>query len=263
MKSLKEALVYRSRVILPDASQCLKIVNGKATGCGYWDTKDPEVVARMAEAGRPLWQAACKCGVMARSNHQQSIQLWGDSNIPHRGPNEPARSLDGFSQRKGAEEAYAAAVSFADRVGGTRILTIQGDAGTGKTHLLEAIGRSWLHEKRTVRYEYVPDLLDELRGTYGDDAEKTVAQMVTWRNGMGLLILDDLGQGNSSEWTQEKLTALIDHRYRNGGWLVIAHNLNKDEAQEKLGFRLASRLWDNEGTVKRVLIDAPDYRREQ
>ena len=86
--------------------------------------------------------------------------------------------------------------------------------------------------------------------------------MIGWRNNMGLLILDDLGQGNTSEWVQEKLTALVDYRYRNNGWLVIAHNLNKDQLEEKLGFRLASRLWDTQGQVKRVLIDAPDYRRE-
>ena len=81
------------------------------------------------------------------------------------------------------------------------------------------------------------------------------------RHNARILLLDDVGQGNASEWVREKITALVDRRYRNVGGLVITTNLTKDEMAAHMGFRLASRLWDRQGgSVKLVHLTCGDYR---
>ena len=181
------------------------------------------------------------------------------ANLPHQHPDDITRTFSRFRKREGTEDAIRAAQEISVKQG-PRILFLLGDAGTGKTHLAEAIGREWLHAGGTCRYDFVPDLLDELRSTYDDNSSSTVSEKMNWRNTRGLLILDDIGQGNPSEWVQEKLTALVDHRYRNGGFMVVTSNLTYDQMQQSMGFRLASRLWDRSDMVRTVHLLCNDYR---
>ena len=53
------------------------------------------------------------------------------------------------------------------------------------------------------------DLLDDLRP--GDDSRQRVRDCQNCK----LLILDDIGAEKASEWTQERLYSVIDHRYAN------------------------------------------------
>ena len=142
------------------------------------------------------------------------------------------------------------------------ILVLVGVPGGGKTHLLEAVGRHFLELGRSVRYDFVPDLLDELRETYGDGVDTTATAVLAQRHLVGVLLLDDIGLGNPTDWTREKITALIDQRYRSGGGLVVATNLTRGEMEEHGGTRLASRLWDRQDEVARVVyLTCSDYRK--
>ena len=171
------------------------------------------------------------------------------------------RIFDNFEARPGTELALKAAQAFAQRDVSYHILTIFGRNGSGKTHLLEAIGKKMLEDGYLVRYEYVPALLDNLRATYDDDAEVKFPEQWALYGRAQVLLLDDLGAEKGSEWAIEKLTSLVSERYRTGGMLVVATNLTFDQAAESLGYRLADRLWDDRtGKVRSVSITADSYR---
>jgi DNA replication protein DnaC len=252
MNSIGKALHdLRARsVILPDHSQCPE--------CHFWDVDDPETASILREAGRTLSEAACRCPQRREQEAREDAERWVLANLPHQHPDDITRTFTRFKARQGAEDALKAAKDIVARQG-PHILFLLGDAGTGKTHLVESIGREWLHRGGTVRYDFAPELLDELRGTY-DNNNDSISEMVKWRNTRGLLILDDVGQGKASEWVQEKITALVDHRYRNGGYMVVTSNLTYDQMQVWGGFRLASRLWDRSEIVNTVHLTCTDYR---
>lgn len=251
--SMGQALkdLYSRQVVLPSGTQC--------TDCGYWNIDDPQTATIVREAGRKLSEAACRCPGIREQAAREDSERWMLANLPHQHPDDITRTFSRFRKREGTEDAIRAAQEISVKQG-PRILFLLGDAGTGKTHLAEAIGREWLHAGGTCRYDFVPDLLDELRSTYDDNSSSTVSEKMNWRNTRGLLILDDIGQGNPSEWVQEKLTALVDHRYRNGGFMVVTSNLTYDQMQQSMGFRLASRLWDRSDMVRTVHLLCNDYR---
>lgn len=251
--SMGQALkdLYSRQVVLPSGTQC--------TDCGYWNIDDPQTATIVREAGRKLSEAACRCPGIREQAAREDSERWMLANLPHQNPDDITRTFSRFRKREGTEDAIRAAQEISVKQG-PRILFLLGDAGTGKTHLAEAIGREWLHAGGTCRYDFVPDLLDELRSTYDDNSSSTVSEKMNWRNTRGLLILDDIGQGNPSEWVQEKLTALVDHRYRNGGFMVVTSNLTYDQMQQSMGFRLASRLWDRSDMVRTVHLLCNDYR---
>ena len=71
-----------------------------------------------------------------------------------------------------------------------------------------------------------------------------------------LLILDDLGAENPTQWAQEKLYQIINHRYNAALPTVITCNVEL----ERIEPRVRSRLVDMD-LVRKFVIDAPDFRR--
>jgi DNA replication protein DnaC len=70
-----------------------------------------------------------------------------------------------------------------------------------------------------------------------------------------LLILDDLGSENPSQWAGEKLFQLLNYRYSHRLPTVITTNVDLD----RLDGRIRSRMLDEE-LMRQARITAPDYR---
>ena len=148
--------------------------------------------------------------------------------------------------------------------GSEPILVLQGEVGVGKTTLLECIGHAALERGQTVRYLYMPEALEQLRGTFGDTAEQQLYDLIEeWQNA-SLLLLDDLGVGNTTEWSIAQIGTLVDERYRNNRRLVVATNLgSRDAMADACGLRVADRLFDRgTGKAKRVGLTGKSYRQE-
>ena len=157
-------------------------------------------------------------------------------------------------QQQALRLALEAARSFARHMEGGWLL-LEGTYGTGKTHLAAAIGNERLKFGDNVMFVTTPDLLDHLRNTYSPRAEMSYDELFDKMRNATLLILDDLGVENPSEWAKEKLFQLLNHRYSHQMATVITTNADLDS----LDPRIRSRLLDI-NVIRRIVIDAPDYR---
>ena len=159
----------------------------------------------------------------------------------------------GKQQAASIEYAYNQAKHFAHNLEGW--LLLQGKYGSGKTHLAAAIANLVVENGIQTIFITVPDLLDTLRFSY-DNIDITFEERFEEIRNCHLLILDDFGTQNATEWAQEKLFQIINFRYINHLPMVVTTNLSLAQIEG----RIRSRLEDPE-LVSRVTIQAPDYRR--
>lgn len=151
------------------------------------------------------------------------------------------------------ELAYRLARTYAENPHGWLLLS--GGYGCGKTHLAAAVGNLRVTHGDTVLFMTSPDLLDHLRSHYAPTAEAGYDDVFERVRNVPLLILDDLGTENQSQWAMEKLFQLLNHRHSHQLATVVTTNIDL----ETLDPRLRSRLLD-ESIVRRAQINAPDYR---
>lgn len=134
-------------------------------------------------------------------------------------------------------------------------LVLSGPYGCGKTHLAAAVGNARIERGEQVLFITAPDLLDHLRSTFGPHSEVAYDEMFERIRNAQLLILDDLGAENPSQWAQEKLFQLLNHRYSYHLPTVVTTNVDLDLLDQ----RIRSRLLDTT-FVHLIGINAPDHR---
>jgi DNA replication protein DnaC len=199
----------------------------------------------------------CKCD---QNIAEAAAQRMKDSNIPHRLPGDKPRSFDNFIAREGAAEAYDVAYTFTHKQQGSSILTLVGGTGTGKSHLAEAICRDAVMTG-SVRYEYTPHLMDRMRATFNNDSGDSVEDIIAKLTSARVVVLDDLGTEKGSDFTQERLTSIVEQRMARHAKTVITTNLDRKKLEGKGYERLASRLWAT-GTGEAIVqeLTCPDAR---
>ena len=107
-----------------------------------------------------------------------------------------AGTFENFAERAGAEEAYAVCMDFVNE-NTEPILVLRGPRGTGKTHLMEAVGREMLARGKTVRYERIPTLLGRMRSAFNSEHQGVLEERnAQYRDVAELLMLDDLDEVN-------------------------------------------------------------------
>ena len=135
-------------------------------------------------------------------------------------------------------------------------LLLTGPTGTGKTHIAYAALRLAAEAVRPAAWKAssTAALLGDLRPSAKNDSESLLKRYCS----DPLLFLDDLGAGKSSEWTEEVLYRVVDHRYVNMLPCLFATNLKPGELATALGDRTASRLAE---MCHVIVIDGEDRRR--
>ena len=151
------------------------------------------------------------------------------------------RRLDNFQETGDNAKALAAVREFlAGEVAPPLVLLI-GVPGTGKSHLAFAAAWDYLEDGYTVYYNQVEDLLNDLQSNLEDG--KAYARLWARVKTCDLLILDDMGAHNPTNWRNAQLDALVDFRYREAWPLIITAN--------KLDFseRILDRVKDGRSAV--------------
>ncbi len=153
-----------------------------------------------------------------------------------------------------------------------------GENGRGKTGLAVGYAWEWLQAVQAPLYfTTMPDLLAELRATYGRKAGEyveldangrigaTEAEIVERLATVGLLILDDLGaeqvreQGDGS-WVADRLFQIIGKRHAEELPTIFTSNLNPEQLERRIGKRLAERIKEMCGRDHIVHVEGPNLR---
>jgi len=131
-------------------------------------------------------------------------------------------------------------------------IVLMGPPGTGKTHLLAALANRLMTTDNRALYVIAPELLRFLRTGIGTgDMERRFDQA----REVDVLLLDDLGAEQQTEWAEEQFYLLLDHRYRSQAPTVIATNLKPHD----LPMRIRSRMQDR-AFSQVIVMDGEDYR---
>jgi DNA replication protein DnaC len=147
-------------------------------------------------------------------------------------------------------EAFHASREFAVHPAGW--LVFIGFPGNGKSHLLVAMTQALVANGRSPLYVVTPDLLRYLRRGYSDGSADTRLDVL---RDVDVLLLDDLGTEQTTEWAATQLYDTLDYRYRAELPTVIASNV----AMGEWPFRLQSRARDKR--LSRVVgFGGSDYR---
>lgn len=128
-----------------------------------------------------------------------------------------------------------------------RGLYIHGTVGSGKTHILYAIGKK-IEDGSTlgglrVRVYNCTDLLREIRDDFHAtdpySRKHTLNNLLDFR---GLLMIDDIGSEKLSDWVLETFYSIVNTRYENMLPTIFTSNLELSELAERIGDRTVSRV---------------------
>jgi len=119
-----------------------------------------------------------------------------------------------------------------------RNLLLLGPVGVGKTRAAIAACRPAHDRGLDVAFWPTVDLLDAMRPSAAEQLE--IADVAD----LDRLILDDVGVERSSDWTCERLDAVINRRWMDDLPTVATTNLEPAQLEERLGERTYSRLVD-------------------
>lgn len=119
-------------------------------------------------------------------------------------------------------------------------LLLTGPVGAGKTFLAASIANALMQQEMQVLFVVVPDLLDQLRATY--KSEDSELDLLDTAREVPILILDDLGAHNYTDWTRNRIYSIINYRLNEQLPTVITSNLSLGEMEEYLGARTTSRI---------------------
>ncbi|HHV65505.1 MAG TPA: ATP-binding protein [Peptococcaceae bacterium] len=121
-------------------------------------------------------------------------------------------------------------------------LLFTGSVGSGKTFLAAAIANALLAQQKQLLFLVVPDLLDELRATFSNKTDTTEFDLLDIARTIPILILDDLGAYNYTEWSRNRLYSILNYRMNEQLPTIITTNLDFEEIEQYLGERTCSRL---------------------
>jgi len=199
-----------------------------------------EIAARFPVVGH--WCAECYTVWL----NERKTALWDQAQRDHALRSIPAdlwpatwENFDPSPDRAAFEAAYR----WAKHPGG--FLVLWGTSGNGKSHLAAAAVRQVVKNQdvlrwnRTVEFIKVPVLIDRLRRSQRREESSVVDDYTNIPN----LILDDIGAERSTEFALEQLYLLIDGRLAKKRPTLFTCNLHPKEVAEKIGERLASRIF--------------------
>jgi DNA replication protein DnaC len=113
---------------------------------------------------------------------------------------------------------------------------LQGNYGSGKTHLSVAVANALAARDASTHYDSVPQLIKLLRRGIKDH---TVDDRLDLLARVDLLLLDDMGMGHIGDWGDGQLEDLINERYNAERSTILTSNLPIEALSGRIGSRIA------------------------
>jgi DNA replication protein DnaC len=151
-----------------------------------------------------------------------------------------------------------------DRESPRCILLLVGNNGTGKSGLAAGIAQDWVNRERSVLYRRSVQITAELRAApyrrdHEDDTRPTEIELLAAYQECDLLVLDDLGAEQDDPRVVERLFSILDARLQECKATIVTTNLPWPDLEERLGARLADRLFSETCAVQ-VFLATPNLR---
>ena len=175
------------------------------------------------------------------------------------------KNLEGFdfNFQPGIDRAQILELSRLDFVNRQEDLVITGKTGTGKSHILQALGLKACEKQVSVRYGRCTDIVDDLYAGIADNSYP--ARLRRWV-APPLLIIDDVGLGQIKKRDDEPTAAhmlfnLLDQRHTHAS-TAITSNIKLSAWGKYLGdATVAAAILDRlAARALRIDIDGPSYR---
>lgn len=182
-----------------------------------------------------------------------------------------SRTIDSFSvtaeNKKSFEVATDYIKNFREYFTQGKGLYLEGPCGTGKTHLAIAIALAIINTGVPVICKTSIDILGDIKRCYERNSEVTEEEVLEAYKTVDLLIIDDLGKEQVTEWSVPVLYSILNERYEALLPTIITTNYNTTALAEKLSAKgdaetataIISRFVENS---KRVTMSWADYRRK-
>src|SRR5690625_1633057 len=148
-------------------------------------------------------------------------------------------------------------VDYINNFDGTKNLLLHGSYGTGKSHLSISVTKELMKKGHSCLFLSLPKLLTKIRDTYNNN-EITENWLLDYLQRIDLLVLDDLGAENQTEWSTSKLFEIMDGR--SGKATIYTTNLNSKELRAQMNERNFSRIMEN---TEIIIMNGNDYRRRE
>ena len=161
-----------------------------------------------------------------------NLNLYSDSPCP----DNPA-----VSQKTAMTEVFTQCFKFAENFDGSENgILMMGATGLGKTHLSLSIANRVIERGYSVIYGSVPELLRTLNNEqFGRSGGDTMSLLT----GCDLLVLDDLGAENSSDYNLSQVYEIINARVNRRLPMIVSTNFSIRELPDRYSDRICSRLF--------------------
>lgn len=132
------------------------------------------------------------------------------------------------------------------REGKSQNFILTGEVGRGKTHLALACANLALEQGYSVYYVSANELVDEIRTKkYNENSDLSFKDIYKKYLSPDLLIIDDLGIENATDFSLVQLTTLIDERNLVKKPWIITLNYSINNLEERYDSRFVDRLLEN------------------
>ncbi|MDA1189175.1 MAG: ATP-binding protein [Chloroflexi bacterium] len=119
--------------------------------------------------------------------------------------------LEDLDERKLLGETVETAEAYAENPHGWLVLI--GPHGAGKTHLAAAIANQRIKAGHLALFVHVSDLMDHLRSSFSPNSDVSYTDLFEQVQNAPLMVLDGLGNQNTSPWALEKLRQIVNYRF--------------------------------------------------
>lgn len=151
------------------------------------------------------------------------------------------RTFDNYAIEK-QPEAYSNCLCYAKNLNkmsdGYNSLILYGDYGTGKTHLAAAIVNYAIENYGTLcLFDTWAGHLESIKASWSGDRDS-----LNRIKNVELLVIDDYGKDKPSDWNNEMLFEVVNHRYESNLPTIVTTNMTKEGFAHRVGEAVYSRL---------------------
>lgn len=129
-------------------------------------------------------------------------------------------------------------------------LYLFGETGTGKTLLASIITQEFARVGGSVIFGDVPSLLSRVKATFDTGGTQ---ELINRYQDCDLLVLDDLGAGQTTDWSVGMLYEITNARYAMDKRLVVTSNFNLDDLEKRLVVKDKAGKVTDEITSNRIV----------